>query len=269
MKIGFIGAGNMAYAILSGLHKSNIIKNSDVFVSNRTKDKLDKIKNEFSYNISTDNSYVIKNAKDVLFICVKPQVFDNIAKDLKKNINSKQLIVSIMAGKNIEYIEKELGTKNVIRVMPNTPSLVGAGISAVASSNIANKNKNYTDVLNILRSIGEVIEVDEKYINAITQVSGASPAFIFMMIEALADGGVECGLPRDLAYRFAMNAVYGSGKLAVDKYNENKTHPGVLKDMVTSPAGTTIEGLRVLEENGFRGAIIDAVLQAYSRSLEL
>ena len=269
MKIGFIGAGNMAKAILTGMYKSKIVDKNDVFVSNRTNEKLDLIKKDFSYNVSTDNSYVLKNAKDVVFICVKPQIFDTIFTDIKKKISKNQLIVSIMAGKTVAYLQKSLGTKNIIRVMPNTPALVGAGISAVAASNEAKKNKNYAGVINILKGIGEVVETDEKYINAITQVSGASPAWIFMMIEALADGGVECGLPRDMAYKFATNAVYGSGKLAVDKYNENKTHPGVLKDMVTSPAGTTIEGVRVLEENGFRGAIIDAVLQSYSRSLEL
>ena len=269
MKIGFIGAGNMAHAILAGIHKSNLVNKSDVFVSNRTKAKLDNLKSEFSYNVSIDNSYVLKNAKDVVFICVKPQIFDTISSELKKQITKNQLIVSIMAGKTIEYLQKSLGTKNVIRVMPNTPSLVGAGVSAVVASKEATKNKNYNEVLNVLKGIGEVIETEEKYMNAITQVSGASPAWIFMMIEALADGGVECGLPRELAYKFAMSAVYGSGKLAITKYNEDKTHPAVLKDMVTSPAGTTIEGVRVLEENGFRGAVIDAVLQSYSRSLEL
>ncbi|MBO6119173.1 MAG: pyrroline-5-carboxylate reductase [Lachnospiraceae bacterium] len=269
MKIGFIGAGNMSRAILTGISKSEVLDSKNVFVSNRSKEKLESIESDFGFNVSTDNSYVIKNAKDVLFICVKPQVFDTIAKDIKKSINQKQLVVSIMAGKSIEYLEKTLGTKNIIRVMPNTPCLVGAGVSAVAGSEMALKNNNYNDVLEVLKTIGEVIEVDEKYINAITQVSGASPAWIFMMIEALADGGVECGLPRDMAYKFATSAVYGSGKLASMKYAENKTHPGVLKDMVTSPAGTTIEGVRVLEENGFRGAIIDAVLQSYSRSLEM
>lgn len=269
MKIGFIGAGNMAKAILSGISKSNIVDKKDVFVSNRTEGKLEIIKKEFSCNVSIDNSYVIKNAKDVLFICLKPQVFDTISSSLKKVIGKNQLIVSIMASKTIECLQKTLSTKNIIRVMPNTPSLVGAGISAVAASKEASKNKNYNEVINVLKGLGEVVEVDEKYINAITQVSAASPAWVFMMIEALSDGGVECGLPRDMAYKFATNAVYGSGKLAVDKYNENKTHPGILKDMVTSPAGTTIEGVRVLEENGFRGALIDAVLQSYSRSLEL
>lgn len=269
MKLGFIGAGNMARAILTGINASNVLDCKDIFVSNRGKEKLDDLKNNFGFNVSTDNSYVTKNAKDVLFICVKPQIFDSIAKDLKKLIGKKQLVVSIMAGKTVDYLQKSLGTKNVVRVMPNTPCLVGAGISAVSASKEALKDKNYKEVLNVLKNIGEVVEVEEKYINAITQVSGASPAWIFMLIEALADGGVECGLPRDMAYKFAMSAVYGSGKLALDKYKENKTHPGVLKDMVTSPSGTTIEGVRVLEENGFRGAIIDAVLQSYSRSLEM
>lgn len=269
MKIGFIGAGNMARAILTGISASKVLDCKDIFVSNRSKEKLDDLKNNFGFNVSTDNSYVVKNAKDILFICVKPQIFDSISKDLKKLIGKKQLVVSIMAGKTIDYLQKSLGTKNIVRVMPNTPCLVAAGISAVSASKEALKDKNYKEVLNVLKTIGEVVEVEEKYINAITQVSGASPAWIFMLIEALADGGVECGLPRDMAYKFAMGAVYGSGKLAVCKYKENKTHPGVLKDMVTSPAGTTIEGVRVLEENGFRGALIDAVLQSYSRSLEM
>ena len=269
MRIGFIGAGNMARSILSGISKSSSINSKDVFVSNRTEGKLKELEKDFSFNVSTDNDYVIKNAKDILFICVKPQVFDTILKDIKKKITKNQLVVSIMAGKTIDYLKKSLSTKNIVRVMPNTPCFVGAGVSAVSADKEVIKNKNYKAVLEIFKSIGEVIEVDEKYINAITQVSGASPAWIFMMIEALADGGVECGLTRDMAYKFATNAVYGAGKLARDKYVESKTHPGVLKDMVTSPAGTTIEGVRVLEENGFRGAIIDAVMQSYSRSLEL
>ena len=269
MKIGFIGAGNMATAILTGLSKTHISKENQIFVSNRSEEKLKVLEKKHGFKTSTDNSFVLKNAKDIVFICVKPQVFNEIAQNLKKSITKDQLIVSIMAGKTIEYLEKALGTKNVVRVMPNTPSLVGAGISAISASEKVKSNKKFDMVLEIMRSCGEAEVVDEKYINAITQVSGASPAWIFMMIEALADGGVECGLTRDLAYKFAMNAVYGSGKLAVEKYEDDKTHPGVLKDMVTSPAGTTIEGVRVLEENGFRGAIIDAVLQSYSRSLEL
>ena len=211
----------------------------------------------------------MKNAKDIVFICVKPQVFAEIAPSLKKSISSSQMIVSIMAGKSIEYLEKALGTKNIVRVMPNTPSLVNAGISAICASDKVKKDKKFEVVCDIMKCCGETEVVDEKYIDAITQVSGASPAWIFMMIEALADGGVECGVPRDMAYKFAMSAVYGSGKLALDKYKKDKTHPGVLKDMVTSPAGTTIEGVRVLEENGFRGAVIDAVLQSYGRALEL
>lgn len=269
MKLGFIGAGNMANAILTGLFKSKVCNPNDVFVSNKSEGKLNLIKKKFSINVSTDNLTVFKNASDVVFICVKPQVFDNISSELKNAISKNHLIVSIMAGKSIEYLQNALDTKNIIRVMPNTPSLIGAGISAIASSKEALESEHYKDVINILKGIGEVVEVEEKYIDAITQVSGASPAWVFMMIEALADGGVVCGLPRDLAYKFATNAVYGSGKLATLKYNEDKTHPAVLKDMVTSPGGTTIEGVRVLEEKDFRGAIIDAVLAAYARSKQL
>jgi len=269
VKIGFVGYGNMASAILSGLAKTDVVKRHEFFISNRSIDKIKDLDKRYGFKTSTDNSYVIKNAKDIIFICVKPQIFDEIAGTLKKMIQKDQLIVSIMAGKTIDYLEKKLGTKNIVRVMPNTPALVGAGISAVSASDKVKKDKKFNLVLDILKSTGNVEVVDEKYIPAITQVSGASPAWIFMMIEALADGGVECGLTRDMAYKFAMSAVYGSGKLALDKYKENKTHPGILKDMVTSPAGTTIEGVRVLEENGFRGAIIDAVLQSYTRSLEL
>lgn len=269
MKIGFIGAGNMTNAMLDGISKSHILEAKDIFVSNKSKEKLDNIKNKFNVNICNSNVELIKNADDIIFICVKPQVFDIIFNELKKNINKNQVIVSIMAGKSIESISEALGTESVIRVMPNVPSIVGAGISAVSANETLKNNKCYSEVLNILKSIGEVVEVEEKFLNAITQVSSSSPAFVFMMIEALADGGVNCGLTRDMAYIFATNAVYGAGKLAVEKYRENKVIPASLKDMVASPAGTTIEGIRVLEENGFRGAIIDAVIQAYARSLEL
>ena len=269
MKLGFLGAGNMAHAILEGIFNTNSINSKDVFVSNRGIERLEIIRNKYHFNTTVDNLELIKNAKDVLFICVKPQIFDTISTGIKKSISKNQLVVSIMAGKTIEYIQKSLGTKNVVRVMPNTPSIVGAGISAIAASKEGLKNKNYKEVINVFKSVGEVVEVEERYINAITQVSSSSPAWVFMMIEALADGGVECGLTRDMAYKFATNAVYGAGKLATIKYSKNKVIPAALKDMAASPGGTTIEGIRVLEENGFRGAIIDAVMQAYTRSLEL
>ena len=269
MKIGFIGAGNMANALMTGLKNNKSISKTDVFVADTDVSRLTYIKNQYGFNVSQNNDEVINSASDILFLCIKPQVFDEIASELKKVIKKEQIVVSIMAGKSIEYLSGGLSTKNIVRVMPNTPCLASAGICAVATNDEIKKDERFEVILDILKGAGEAEVVDEKYINAITQVSGASPAWVFMMIEALADGGVECGMSRDMAYKFATNAVYGAGKLAVDKYNENKTHPGVLKDMVTSPAGTTIEGVRVLEENGFRGAVIDAVLASYARSLEL
>lgn len=247
MKLGFIGAGNMANAIIAGIKKSKI--NVEIFTSKTSKD-----------NIS-----VFKNAKDIIFICVKPQVFDSIYGELKSKISKSVLVVSIMAGKNIDYISKCLGTKNIIRIMPNTPCLVGKGISAVAASDAVKKDKRYADVLKIIGSTGKAIEVDEKYINAITQVSGASPAFTFMYIEALADAGVKCGLPRKMAFDFAKSAVEGAANLAINSCE----HVGELKDMVCSPAGTTIEGVKTLEEKGFRGAVIDAVCAAYDKCIKM
>lgn len=274
MKIGFIGAGNMARAILTGIASSKKtikINKNDIFVSNRTKSKLDEIKKVFQYNVTLKNDEVLKKAKDIIFLCIKPQVFDEIKNDLKKHINKDQMIVSIMAGKSIDYLEESLGTKNIIRVMPNALCLVNAGISALAIRKYAkidakkNVSDKYIIVRKILMGVGELVEVDEKYINAITQVSGASPAWVFMMIESLADGGVACGMPRDMAYKFAASAVCGSGKLM----KERNLHPGFLKDLICSPAGTTIEGVKVLEEKGFRGAVIDAVVAAYNKSIKI
>lgn len=270
MKIGFVGAGNMANAIFAGIKKSNILDPKDVFVNSRTRESIDKVSLNYGYNITLDVHEVVREASDIIFICVKPQVIDYVASDMKSEIKKDQVIVSIVAGKTREYLSEHFGTKNVIRIMPNTPCLVGAGISAVTyDKNIFEKddnlNKKLSEVLKIVEAMGEYEIVEEKYIDAITQVSGASPAWIFMLIEALADGGVLCGMPRDMAYKFAANAVYGSGKLAKDKY----IHPGILKDMVTSPAGTTIEGVRVLEEKGYRGALIDAVVAAYNKTKKI
>ncbi len=269
MKIGFIGAGNMAKAIFAGIKKSNIIDKNDVYVNSRTQESLNVVNSDYGFNIDINVHDVVKNAKDIIFICVKPQVIDFVASDIKNDLSKDQIIVSIVAGKTRAYLREHFGTENVIRIMPNTPCLVGAGISAVTydASVFENDslNQKLKEVLKIVAAMGEYEVVEEKYIDAITQVSGASPAWIFMMIEALADGGVLCGLPRNMAYRFAENAVYGSGALAKEK----NLHPGILKDMVTSPAGTTIEGVKVLEDKGFRGAIIDAVVAAYMKTKKL
>lgn len=269
MKIGFIGAGNMAKAIFAGMEKSNQFNKNDIFVNSRTKETLDFVSKNFGYNIDLDVNQVVKSATDIIFICVKPQIIDSIATNIKANIGTNQVVVSIAAGKTLDYLRDHFGTNNVIRIMPNTPCLVGAGMSAVSYDKTIFEtpllSKKLDEVLKIVNAMGDYEVVDEKYIDVITQVSGASPAWIFMLIEALADGGVLCGMPRDMAYKFASNAVYGAGKLAKDK----NIHPGILKDMVTSPAGTTIEGVKVLEEKGFRGALIDAVVVAYNKTKKI
>lgn len=272
MKIGFIGCGNMATALLLGINKSKVVESSDIFVSNRSIEKLSDIKEKINCNITQSNDEVIKNASDIIFICVKPQIFDVISEELKSAINENQLIVSIMAGKSIDYIKEKLGlcaSHNVIRVMPNTGALVSASMTTIAFDSELKKdekNKNKLEkVFEILKSVGELEEVEEKYIDIATQICGASPAFTFIYIEALADAGVYLGLPRDSAYKFAKNAVLGASTLAI----KSDKHVASLKDMVTSPAGTTISGVRALEKGGFRSSVFEAVVEAYERAKKL
>lgn len=269
MKVGFIGYGNMGSAIVNRVIEENIVDTKELYISDLNKDKTIDIRQKYDINIFVDNMELIKNNLDILFLCVKPQNLEETINSIKNIINDNVLIVSIVAGKSIDYIEKLFEKKiKIVRVMPNTPALIGEGISAICTNELANNeenNKTYDLVLKIISSIGDVFNVEEKYFDIITQISGASPAFIFMVIEAMVDGAVLCGMPRDMAYKFASKAVKGSGALAYEK----KCNPGILKDMVTSPSGTTIEGVKVLEENAVRGAFMNAIIESYKKSKNL
>ena len=249
-KIGFIGMGNMGKALLKGALKSN---SSDNFIFS---DKY--ITDEMVQSIGTtkadDNISCVKNAK-YIFLAVKPQFFGEVADEIKNYITKDKVIVSIMAGLTIDIIKEALGgNARVIRVMPNTPALVEAGMSGVCFDLSEYTEEEKNTVLGILEACGRVKIVTEAMMSAVTCACGSSPAYVFMMIEAMADAAVADGMPRAQAYEFAAQAVYGSAKMLLD----SKLHPGVLKDMVCSPGGTTIEAVRVLEEKGFRSAIIEA-----------
>ena len=249
-KIGFIGMGNMGKALLKGALKSN---SSDNFIFS---DKY--ITDEMVQSIGTtkadDNISCVKNAK-YIFLAVKPQFFGEVADEIKNYITKDKVIVSIMAGLTIDIIKEALGgNARVIRVMPNTPALVEAGMSGVCFDLSEYTEEEKNTVLGILEACGRVKIVTEAMMSAVTCACGSSPAYVFMMIEAMADAAVADGMPRPQAYEFAAQAVYGSAKMVL----ESKLHPGVLKDMVCSPGGTTIEAVRVLEEKGFRSAIIEA-----------
>lgn len=263
-KLGFIGAGNMATAIIAGIVKGDTFKKENIFASRRSVDKLMELKEAYGINTTTTNIEVAKVA-DVLFICVKPYLYEKVIKEVRNYISEDTLIVSIAAGITIEAIntwfEKDV---KVVKTMPNTPALVGAGITAVCfSENVEDNDKLLT--FEILKSFGTYEELDESMFDAFISICGSSPAFIYMLIEAMADAAVMQGLKRDSAYKMISQAVLGSAKMVLDT-NE---HPGVLKDKVCSPGGSTIAGVTKLEQNGFRSSIIEGVLATAEKAREM
>ena len=264
MKIGFIGLGNMAGAMIGGLLKKGIVAPADIYGADVNADMAKKRADEFKINAGTDNAEVVKNA-DYLVLAVKPQYAAGAIEGFKASLRKDQVVISIMAGKTLEWLSEHLGSDiKCVRCMPNTAALVGAAITA-ATPNEKVTADELKIALQILESFGKASVVPEKLMDAVVGVSGSAPAYVFMFIEAMADAAVEEGMPRAQAYEFAAQTVYGSAKLMID----TGKHPGELKDMVCSPAGTTIAAVRVLEEAGFRGAVIDAVEAAAERNKEL
>ena len=263
MKIGFIGAGNMASAIIRGVRTKDLVKGEDIFVSNPSSAKLEVLKAECGVNITNDNKDVVKNV-DMLFLCVKPQMMDIVIEEIKNIVNDKQVIVTIAAGKSLAYYAQAFGRQlKLIRVMPNTPALVGAGISAVCPNVLVSGDRDTLDYLrDLLSCLGEVEFVKEDMIDIVGQIAGAASAWISMIIEAMADGAVYEGMSRQMAYKFASAGVAGAGKQAYLLHG----NPSFIKDMCASPKGTTIEGIKTLEERGVRAAFMDAVIEACEKS---
>ncbi|CEO25869.1 MAG: pyrroline-5-carboxylate reductase [Paraclostridium sordellii] len=263
-KIGFIGAGNMAKAMIGGIVKSSLVDANKVTASDLNENALENAKKEYGINVTTDSKEVVKNS-DIVVVAVKPNVYDIVLEGVKDLISDEKIIVTIAAGKTIESIENVIGKdKKVIRTMPNTPALVNEGMSAIC------KNKNITDeelniVKNIFNSFGKAEVVNEYLIDSVIGASGSAPAYVFMFIEAMADAAVLAGMPRNQAYTFAAQAVMGSAKMVL----ETGKHPGELKDMVCSPGGTTIEAVKTLEKEGFRSAVIKAIGDCIEKSKEM
>lgn len=254
MKIGFIGLGNMAKAMIEGMLSKGVAKPEELMGSARTAKTCKAVKERYGIEVLADNGAVAAWA-DMLILAVKPQMFGEVIPGIKDKVREDALVISIAAGKTITQIEEAFGRSlKLIRCMPNTPAMAGEGCSGVC------RNKNVTDeemkrCMKLLESFGIAEEVPEKLMDAVVGVSGSAPAFVFLFLEALADGAVKAGMQRSQAYRFAAQTVLGSAKLM----QETGKHPGELKDMVCSPAGTTIEGVQVLEEMGFRSAVLSAV----------
>lgn len=264
MKIGFIGLGNMADAIIGGMLKEGIVKAGDIIGSAKTEATLKKMAEKYDIGVTNDNAEVASKA-DVLILAVKPQFFEEVIRNIKNVTKEETLIISIAAGKSIAWIEEAFGKPiKLVRCMPNTPALVGEGCTGVClNGRVLEDEKDYS--LRLMKSFGRAIIIPEHLIDAVGAVSGSSPAFVFMFIEAMADAGVAAGMTRAQAYEFAAQAVYGSAKLML----ESGKHPGELKDMVCSPGGTTIQGVRVLEDKGMRGAVMEALAACVEKSKKL
>lgn len=253
-KLAFIGAGNMASSIMRGVVKSGKAAPSMIFTADIDEQKLLQLSEELHIQTTPDNLEAIEDA-DYIFLCVKPDKMASVCHELRNHISPASVVVSIAAGITQDNLRRYLGSdKNIIRIMPNLPISVGEGMCMICENDrIDPAHISYVE--GILSSLGECVIMDEKYINAFVALAGSSPAFIFMIIEAMADGGVMMGLPRNKAYTIASQALLGSAKMVL----ETGQHPGVLKDMVCSPSGTTIEAVAALEETGLRHSMINAM----------
>lgn len=264
MKLGFIGFGNMAEAIMGGVIANDFVKPEDIIISRRDVSKLEAAKEKYGVNITPNNVEVVEQS-DILVLCVKPQMLQGVIDEIKPTVKSSQLVISIAAGKTLMWLENAFGkTVKLVRTMPNTPALVGEGCTGLCfSEGISDGEKRYA--IDLFGCVGKADEVAEQLMDVVGGVSGSSPAFVFMFMEAMADAAVANGMPRKQAYEFAAQAVMGSAKLML----ETGKHPGELKDMVCSPGGTTIQGVRILEEQGMRASVMNAINGTIEKSKQL
>ncbi|MGG0718420.1 pyrroline-5-carboxylate reductase [Robertmurraya massiliosenegalensis] len=253
-KIGFIGCGKMAQAMIKGMLSSGTISAENMMVSAKTENTLMTVKNQFSIKTTIDNREVARWS-DILFLAVKPDIHKEVIAEIKQDIREELVIITVAAGITLQWLEEEFGQAiKAVRTMPNTPSFVGEGMSAL-SVNARINGDEVERVLAIFRSFGQAEVIKEQLMDSIPAISGSSPAYVYMFIEALADGGVKNGIPRDQAYKFAAQAVLGAAKMVL----ETGTHPGELKDQVCTPGGATIEAVSALEQYGFRAAVLKAM----------
>lgn len=261
--IGFIGGGAMAEAIIKGL-LANGYQTTDIIVSDKSLERLGHLQQGLGITLAKDNIDLMKKCK-VAILAVKPQNMTEVMEEIAPSCTLEHTVISIMAGVATATLEDLLPAgSRVVRVMPNTPALVGAGTTVLTGGS----NATAVDLAHsqeIFRAVGSVTVLPEKMLNAVTGLSGSGPGYVYLFIEALSDAGVLTGLPRDIALQLAVETVKGTAQMV----KETRRHPAQLKDMVTSPAGTTIHGLFELEKGGFKGAVMEAVLAATKRAENL
>jgi pyrroline-5-carboxylate reductase len=263
-RVGFLGAGNMSGALIKGLLHAKVLPPDRIFASDAKSERLAHLHDEHGIRTTTDNHVLLKEC-DVVVLGVKPQVIDKVLTEVGGELRSDQLLISVAAGVPIEALEARLPRgSRVVRSMPNTPATVQAGATAISGGAHA-KEDDLRIARELFEAVGRVVILDEGLLDAVTGLSGSGPAYVMLIIEALADGGVKVGLHRDTALLLAAQTVFGSAQLLL----ETGEHPGRLKDMVTSPGGTAIAGLHTLESGGLRKTLMDAVEVASKRAAEL
>jgi pyrroline-5-carboxylate reductase len=262
--IAFLGTGNMAEAIIKGLLRAGIARPEGIIGTGRRAERLEELKRVYGIRTTQDNLAAAREA-DIIVLSVKPQAMDKLVVQVAPALDHRKLIISVAAGVPIAALERRLGAgARIIRTMPNTPSLVGAGACALARGEHASE-EDLAVASRIFQAVGTTTVVEENLLDAVTGLSGSGPAYVFLVIEALSDAGVKVGLPRYTALKLAAQTVLGSAQLLI----ETNAHPGQLKDQVTSPGGTAIAGLHTLEAGGLRTTLINAVEAATRRAREL
>ena len=261
--IGFIGAGNMAEAMIRGLLRGGDFAVAQIAASGPREDRMRELRDTYGIYATTDNK--VPAASEIVVLSVKPQILSRVLDDVASTISSDALVISIAAGVPVSAIQGRLATgTRVVRAMPNTPALVDAAATAIARGEHA-RESDLEDAKRIFDAIGTTVVLDESQMDAVTGLSGSGPAYVFLILEALSDAGVKVGLSRRTSQLLAAQTVLGSAKLLL----ETNEHPGRLKDMVTSPGGTAITGLHTLEHGGVRTTLMNAVEAATRRSREL
>ena len=264
MKIGFIGCGNMASAMIGGILKKGLFEKNEMIVSNLTEEGQKRSREKLGVCTTMDNREIVQKSRWVA-LAVKPQFYEEVLREVKDLLTPEHVLIGIAPGKTLQWLEEQSGCPvKVIRLMPNTPAQVGEGMTGICYNERVTE-EDLQQIREITECFGKAEFVPERLMDAVVAVSGSSPAYVYMFVEAIADAAVSLGMPGKQAYAFAAQAVLGSAKMIL----ETGLHPGELKDMVCSPAGTTIEGVRTLEKLGMRSAVYEALCASAEKGRKL
>jgi pyrroline-5-carboxylate reductase len=263
-RLAILGLGKMGSILMQAFCRQNVLRPDGIVATVNHSERATLLSEKYGIAVTTDNRAAIRGA-DVILLCVKPQTLGDVVSEIAQDLRPDQLVISIAASVPTSYIEQRVPANiPVIRAMPNTPSMVGAGMTAYCCGK-AVKPSDLEIVQRLFATVGETVKVDEKHMDAVTGLSASGPAYIFMILESLAEGGVKMGLPREIAMKLAGQTVMGSAKMML----ETGDHPALLKDAVATPAGCTVDGILELEEGGLRVTLIKAVVKASQRAKEL